>query len=224
VYHCPLDAPDQVDAGENIPPLVVPAHLQRAPPLAVQHQVVIGLEQLVVELDERQPLFQALLVRLGSQHAVNAEMDADVAQKLDIAQGQQPVGVIHGHRAALVKVKVAVHLDVDALAVFPDRLLGQHLPHLGLAAGVADHRRPAARQKDGPMPGALQVHHGHNLHQASRVQADRGAVKTNVERDLFLGQHLAHRVLVGHLGDETALNQFVVNVHANLLLQGLDKA
>ena len=123
MHRLPFDAADQVDAGKDVPPLVVAAHLRRASALAEQHQIVVGLEQLVVELDERKPLFQPLLVGLGGEHTVDAEMDADVAQEPDIVQGQQPVRIVHWLGAAPVKVKVAVHLGVDAGTVGADPFL-----------------------------------------------------------------------------------------------------
>ncbi len=105
--HPALDAADEIDPGQDVAPLIVPAHLQRAMMLAIERQVVVGLEELVVELDEGQALLQPLLVGLGGQHPVDAEMAADVPEERDVVEGQEPVGVVHGDGVRAVKVKVA---------------------------------------------------------------------------------------------------------------------
>ncbi len=76
-----LDPADEVDPGQDIPPLVVAPHLQGAVVFPEEGQVIIGLEELVVEFDEGQALFEPDLVGLGGQHPVDAEVPADIPQK-----------------------------------------------------------------------------------------------------------------------------------------------
>src|SRR5215468_10357023 len=70
------DTADEVDPGDQVLPLIVPSYLEHTAIALEEHQKVIGLQQLVVELEEREPGFQALLVRLERQHAIDAEMPA----------------------------------------------------------------------------------------------------------------------------------------------------
>jgi len=186
--------------------------LESAPVLAIEDKIVIGLQELVVELDERQAALQALPVRFGGEHAVHAEMYSDLAQERDVLEREEPVGVVFRQRPARIKVQVAVKLGVDQPAVGPDLVLSQHLAHLGLATGVAHHGRAASYKGDRAVSRALQVHHGHDRYQASGVQAGRCAVKADVECHGSAPQHIAHGVLVGHLGDEPAPGQRVVGV------------
>ena len=77
---------NQVGTGEHVAPLVVAAGLQRAAVLLKQLKEVVGLHQHVVELEERESLFQTLLVALRRQHAVHGEQRAHVAQKAHVVQ------------------------------------------------------------------------------------------------------------------------------------------
>ena len=60
----------------------------------VQLDKIVGLQQLIVEFDERQPAFQADFVRLRRQHTVDRKMAADVAEKINVLEIQQPIGIV----------------------------------------------------------------------------------------------------------------------------------
>ena len=77
---------NQVGTGEHVAPLVVATGLQRAAVLLKQLKEVVGLHQHVVELEERESLFQTLLVALRRQHAVHGEQRAHVAQEAHVVQ------------------------------------------------------------------------------------------------------------------------------------------
>ena len=207
-----FDPADEVNSGQDVPPLVVAAHLQGAAVLPVERQIVVGLEELVVELDEGQSLFQAQPIGLGGQHAVDAEMPADIAEEFDVFQGQEPVGVVDRDGPGAVEVEVAGELDEDGLALGPDGRLLEHLAHLGLAAGVADHGRPAADDGDGPVAGPPEMDHGHDGDEAPGVEARGRAVEADVEGDGVRAEHLADGVLVRDLGDEAARLELIVRV------------
>jgi len=89
---------------------------------------------------------------------------------------------------AVLKAQVMVELGVQFLGVGFDSFFREHLAHFGAAAGVANHGSAAAHQANGPMPGFLQVHHGHNGNQMAGVQAVGGAVKAYVKGDWFIPQ------------------------------------
>ena len=55
---------------------------------------VVGLHNHIVELQEGQALFHALLVALSTEHIVDGEACADLPQEFDIIEVQQPIGVV----------------------------------------------------------------------------------------------------------------------------------
>ena len=74
---------DQIDAGGDVAPLIAAAHLQTAAVAIEQLQEVVGLQQQVAELGERDA-FLALeppVHRLLLQHVVDGEVLAGVAQE-----------------------------------------------------------------------------------------------------------------------------------------------
>ena len=77
------DAAGQVDAVDDVAPLVRAAHLQEAAVAAVELQEVVGLQDHVVELEEAQRLVavEPRLDALEGQHPVDREVPADVAQE-----------------------------------------------------------------------------------------------------------------------------------------------
>jgi hypothetical protein len=94
-------APAEVDAVDDVAPLVGAAHLQRAAVAAGELDEVVGLQDHVVELEEGQ-LVLALepeLDRVHRQHAIDREVAADLAQEVDVVERRQPFGIV-GHQAA----------------------------------------------------------------------------------------------------------------------------
>ena len=69
-----------------------------------------------------------------------------------------------------------------------DKFRRQHLAHIVLAAGVADHTGAAAQQCDGTMPRPLHMGHSHQSNKVTDMQTVRRRVKANIKRDLFLFQ------------------------------------
>ena len=213
-----LLAADEVRAGEHVAPLVVPAHLQAAAVVFEQLEEVIALHEHVVEFQERQARFHAALVAFGGQHAVDAEQGADLAQKIHIVEVQQPVAVIDHDGLAFAEIQEAGELLLDAADVFADGFAAHHLAHVALAAGIADHGGAAAAQGDRPVPGALQMRHGHDGDVVAHMQAVRRGVKAHVEGHGLALQRLVEVVLKGDLRDETALLEHVQYVHKSSFL------
>ena len=206
----------EVRAGEHVGPLIVAAALQRHVVAVVELQEVVGLHQHVVELQEGQAALQALLVALRRQHAVDGEQRAHVPQEVDVIQIPQPVRVVHDLRAVglgFIEIQEALHLLFDVGDVVVDVLHGQHLPEVALAAGVADHARAAAHQREGLVSSLLQVGHGHDRNVVADVQAVRGGVEAHVEGHHALVKGLVQLVLKGDLPDKSALFQKVQCVH-----------
>ena len=104
--------------------------------------------------------------------------------------------------------------------VVVDGFDGHHLAHVGLAGGVADHRRAAAHQGDGAMARALHVCHCHDRDVVADVQGIGGWVEADVERRRVL-ELFVKLVFKGHLRDKAALFEQVENVlsHGDFLLR-----
>ena len=79
-------AADQLGAAEHIAPLVVAAELHIAAVVLEQVVEVVGLHRHVVELEEAQALFHALLEALCAEHIVDREAGTDVADELDVVE------------------------------------------------------------------------------------------------------------------------------------------
>ena len=86
----------EVDAADDIAPLVRAAELDAAAMALEQFEEVIGLHQQVVELEEGVGLLggEAPGDRVLLDHRVDGEVDADLAQQLDVAELVQPVRVV----------------------------------------------------------------------------------------------------------------------------------
>ena len=93
----------EIDAGDDVAPLVRAAHLQRAAVAPVKLDEVVGLQAHVVEFEERELLLalEPELHRVHRQHAVDGEVAADVAQELDVVELGQPFGVVGHDRVGL---------------------------------------------------------------------------------------------------------------------------
>ena len=96
-------APAEVDAHDDVAPLVGAAHLQVAAGAPRQLDVVVGLADHVVELDEAHLLLalEAQAHRVHGQHAIDREMPADVAQHVDVVELGQPLGIVEHDGVAL---------------------------------------------------------------------------------------------------------------------------
>ncbi len=174
---------------------------------------VVGLHDHVVEFQERKTLFHALLIALGTQHVIYGEARAHLAQKLNIVEAQQPVGIIHHDSLALAEIDEALHLALEALSVVVDVLLGEHFSHIRAARRVADHGRAAADERDRLVACHLEAFHQRQCHKVPCRQAVSRAVKADVELGLACIDHFADLVLVRDLRQQAACLQFFVDSH-----------
>ena len=206
-------AADQLGAAQHVAPLVVTAELHVAAVVLEQVVEVVGLHDHVVELQEAEALFHALLVALRAQHVVDREARADLAQQLDIVELHQPVRVVQHHRLAFAEFDEALHLLFEAVAVVLDGLDRHHRAHVRAARGVADHARAAADQCDRAVTRHLQALHQAQRHEMADVQAVRRGVEADVEGRLAVVDHFADFRLIGHLRDQPARFEFLVKCH-----------
>jgi hypothetical protein len=160
----------EVDAVDDVAPLVRATHLQPAIDAARQFDEVVGLADHVVEFDEAHLLLalEAQPHRIHRQHAVDRKMPADVAQHLDPVQFCQPFGVVE-HDGIAGAGSIAQHLGEHAANA---GLVGFDLGHRAdgarfvLAGGIADHSGAAAHQGDRLVAALLQPiqhHHGEEI-------------------------------------------------------------
>jgi len=184
---CPLDAADEVHPGEDVPPLIVAAYLQPAAVGPVEMEIVVGLQQLVVELQEGKARVEAGAIGLGCQHAVDRKVPADLPQKVDVAQIAQPIRVVEHQGTTAAQVDEAPDLRLQRREVGRDLLLAQQLAHLAASGRVANHARASADQEDRAVSLPLQVGERHDRAQVPDVQARRRGVVSHVA-----GQRLGH--------------------------------
>ncbi|OPZ64790.1 MAG: hypothetical protein BWY83_03124 [bacterium ADurb.Bin478] len=176
----------------------------------IKHQKIIGLQQLVVELEKGESLFHADLVGLIGEHAVDAEVAADVAQKFDIFEFAQPVVIVDHDRLARTEIEIAAELYFDLFAVGSDRFAREHLAHLALAARIPDHGRAAADDGDGAVAELLHLHHPHHRHEMANVEAVGGGVDADIKSHRPFGEQLLQGFRLGDLLDESAPAQFLI--------------
>ena len=99
----PLDAAAELDAVDDVAPLVGAAHLQPAAVAAGELQEVVRLHDHVVELEEGQRLLalEPQLHRFEGQHAVDREVAADSRAGTRCSRSVvEPVGVVDHQRVA----------------------------------------------------------------------------------------------------------------------------
>jgi len=195
---------DEFGAGQHVPPLVVAAHLQRAAVVLKKVEEVVSLEKHVVELNKIQPLLQPDFIAFRRQHPVDAEMASDVAQKFDVVDLREPIGVVEQQGSAVGKIDVPRKLLPDGQGVLVDLLAGQHLAHFRLAAGVADEARAAADQRDGAMAAPLHMGQRHDGHQAADMQTGGRGIEADITGNGTFGKKIGNQGLVRDLFDKAS--------------------
>ena len=199
---------DEIGAVDDIAPLVTAAHLQRAAKPPVQFQIIIGLENHVVELDEAQRLLplQPQPHAVKRQHPVDREMPAIIAQERHQLQPRQPIIIVDHHRIGrpIAKAQEPLENPLDAGQIGIDLLIPQQLPRLILARRITNLGRPAAHQHDRLVPRLLQMPQHHDRNQIADVQAERRAIKADIGRDRALARRAIQRRRIGDLMNKPA--------------------
>ncbi len=177
---------------------------------------IVTLQDHVVELEERQRLLaiEPQADAVEGQHAVDCEMRADIAQKVDPAEPVEPVRVVRHYRVrrAVAEAEERPERARDTGHVRGDRFIGQHLPAFVLAGRIPDPRRATAHENDRAVPVPLQQPQDHDLHEAADMQAVGRAVEADIGRHRARAQRGVERVGVGRLVDEATLRRFVQEV------------
>ena len=200
----------EVDTVDDVAPLIRTAHLQKAAIAAVQLQEVVGLEDHVVELEERERLLpvEAGFHRLEGQHPVDAEMPTDVAQEIEVVQLVQPLGVVQHQRArrAVVIGQVAVEDRLHSGDVLVDRLGRKKRTLLGAERRIAYLGGAAAHQRDRLVAGLLEPAQKHDVQQVTHMQRLRRGVIADIGRDHARDQSFVEALQIGAVGQEAALD------------------
>ena len=206
----------EIDAVDDVAPLVRAAHLQVAAEAARQLDVVVGLQDHVVEFDERQFLLalEAQLHRIHRQHAVDREVPADLAQHLDVVELGQPLGIVDHHRVGFPRAEVdeLVEGGADRCLVGVDLLVGEELARLVAAGRIADAGGAAAHQRDRLVAGRLQPVQHHDRQQMADMERGRRAVVADIGDGLQLRREGVEPGRVGNLVDEATGGQNVKKI------------
>ena len=204
----------EIDSGDDVAPLVGAAHLQIAAVAARKLDIVVGLQQHVVELDEREFLFP-IETKLGAvhrQHAIDGEMAADVAQKFDVVERCQPFGVID-HQCISAAVpecqELRKHL-FHAVLVVLDLLDRAQLPRFIFARWIANPGRAAAHQCNRLAAALLKPVQHHDRQQRTDVQRRRGAIVADVGHHAVVRRQLVESFKIRALVHVAALGH---NLH-----------
>ena len=198
----------EVDAVDDVAPLVRSAHLQNAAVAFVKLHEIVGLQDHVVEFEKRQRLLalQAQLHRVERQHLVDGEMAADVAQEGNIVQPVEPLGVVRHHGAG-VKIEKARKYRADRGDVGLDLRACQQRAARVLARWIADLAGTAAHQRDRAMAGLLQPSQHHDREQVADVEARRGGVEADIGGEGARGRLGIEALGVRNLVDESAFRE-----------------
>jgi len=202
-----LNAADQIGAGDDIAPLVIPADLELTAPGLVELEEIVALQELIVELDKREALLEAQLVRLEGEHAVDREVTANIPEKLDIVEVGEPLGVVHHGELDVPGGEKALDLPTDGRRVGVDLLHRKHPAHLRLARGVTDPGGAATDDDDAPMTELGEMRQGVDRNEVADVQGVPRRVDTDVEGKRSRVHPFPEALLVGALSEETPLFQ-----------------
>ena len=168
------NAAGQVDAVDDIAPLIRPTHLQRTAITAVQFKKVIGLKDHVIEFKEAQALFaiQTRLDRFKRQHAIDRKMPPNIAQKFQIIQPVQPFGIVQHQRAcrAVIIAEITCENAAHARDIVINRRRIQKRAFIRSEGGITNLCGAAAHQCDRLMPRFLIPTQQHNVQQMTHMQ------------------------------------------------------
>jgi hypothetical protein len=203
-----IHAPDQLDPGRDVPPLVAPAELQRDTVASPELEEIVRLQQHVREFGVGDAGIHPRAHRILLQHVVHGEMLPDVAQEVHQMERVQPRSIVaHACRARSVEVQEPLELAANAVGVRRHLLCREQLAFGRLAARVADHSGAATDEGDRPMTEPLQVHEHHDRHETADVQTAPRRVEADVRRDRPAGQRRRHPI--GVLVHQSAPSQLV---------------
>ena len=202
-------APVELDAADDVAPLVAAADLQGAAVAARKFQEVVGLQEHVAELGvgNASPFaVEAGAHRVALHHGVDREVLAHVAQERQHGHVLGPVQVVHQQgRVGAFEFHEARRLGADRFhPAFDDARIVQRT--LATAPGrIADQPGCAAEKHDGPMPGKLEPPQHQQRHEIAHLQAGRRGVEAGVDDARRARQVRVQAIAVRDLGKQAAV-------------------
>src|SRR5690554_4008681 len=198
----------ELNASDNIAPLIRPAYLQRATILLVQLLVVVGLQDLISKFCKGQTgtfTFNALFDRFLCDHLVDSKMLTDVPQKTQHVDTGRPVIVVCQH-GPIVAIKIDKPTDLGFKAFTPLLYYFSRveLTFLILEARIANQPGSATHQRDWTMPRLLKALEHQQGNQMPQMQTVCCRVKAAIKCHRPLRQMLSQLSFIGHLGNQTA--------------------
>ena len=204
---------DQFRAAQHVAPLVIAAKLHIAAVMLEQVVEVVRLHGHVVKFQERQAFLHSLLEALCTEHVVDREAAADLTDKVDIVQLQQPVCIVDHLSLAFTEFDKPLHLLFKAVAVVLNGLHGHHAAHIGTTGRIADHGGTTTNQRNRLVAGHLQPLHQAQCHEMAYMERISCGIKANIEGGLAVIDHFTNFFFIGNLCDQTTGNQLVINFH-----------
>src|SRR3954452_17925739 len=198
-------AANQIDAGQNVAPLVRATDLQLTALVLVQPPVVEGLQEHVGELGVRDPVL-ALdpgLDRLAGEHLVDRDVLADVPQEGQQRHVPGPVVVVDELPLPLGAEHPA-HLLLDGGEVGAQRVLVEQVPLFAAASGIPPLPGGAAGERDGVVARQLEAPQHQQADEVAGVEAVGRRIHAVVQRDGTLVQAPRESISIGCVVDQPA--------------------
>jgi len=196
---------DQIDARQDIEPLVDPADLQGAVPNSVKMQKIIGLEQRVIQLDKIQPFpCHAFAIGAVLQELIDAEMDADVPQESEITEGCEPIKVVEHESSIVREVNESFELPAKTGNVCCDLFLSKEASRFRLPCRVTNQSGSAAHDNKRNMPSALKMRKHHDGHEVPEMQAGGSRIVSAVDSQGSVFELRVETGLVRYLLNESS--------------------
>ena len=186
-------------------------------------QKVVRLHNPVIEFDKvKTSRFDALLVALDGQHFVDRKVASDIAQELDVAKFQQPIGIVQEQcrridaETPAVEIDEAIELGQDVGEIVPNFFEGKHGTGTRATGRIADHHRAAAAERDWTVSEALERSEHHDAEHVPDVQGPRSRVEPDIGRHNPLLEGAAEQVGVGDILQIPTVLQVVERVDSRL--------
>src|SRR5262249_19129917 len=143
----------------------------------------------------------------------DAKMPANIAQKINVLQLCQPVGIVHNDGAIVAfESQVALQLCTQGLDILRSRGLRQHLAHFGPTTGIANHGCAPTADNQWSMASELHVRHGHDGEEATNMQAPGRRVIADVKGEAIAAKTLAQSIWMGDLLHKATCPQYIKDV------------
>ena len=209
---------DEVDAAEHVGPLIVAAELHLAAVILVQSVEVVALHQHIGKFKEGKSGLHAVDIAARAEHFVYIELRSDVTHEIQEVQITEPVRIVDDLCLSFAKFDEAGHLLLEAFYIVINHINGHHLPHVGAAGGVADHRGASADKGDRLVARRLKSLHQQQGHKVAHMQGISGRIKADIEGGFSLIDEIGDFLFVCELREQSARLKFFVKCHCSAIL------